>query len=366
MRAVVIAVMLAGVWSMGAMHMPALGQEQADTVTDLQDARDALEAEPGNEEARKAFITELRKAISATRRAGDADTSLMLADEYISILNLRLITNPADITGRWERFSILLIKYQILYQQAEDLQATLDTVRAAEKDVRFLARERPNTKRYKEELARMLTMLGHFTKSVPDADFIAADAAYAEAVALAEPLLKDNPASLHGAFAKAYGLWWNAGYEANQKKTYEAYEAAIPLYEDAALAFKRLEELAEPNKGYAVDHAAVWYGLGQTYGEVGDDEEAFKAYRFSYQLLKNASAEFPEDSVLYRQSYQLGLFVSYSLKMGEEQLAWLEKMKAVLLEAEATGRLHPEDKRLLGDVDKQIKLNKEVIDANGG
>jgi len=363
MRAVVIAVMLAGVWSLGFMHMPVLGQEQAKTGTDLQEARDALEAEPGNQAARRVFRSALEQAVYAAQRQGDTETGLKLADEYLAFLDLRLVGNPGDPSLRWSRYKILMTKYGLIYQEGEDAQAARDTVQAAEKDIRFLARERPSATRYKEELTRMLALKGHFAKSAPEADVLAAQAAYTEALGLAETILKDNPKSVQATFAKAYSLWWKAGYDANQKKTYEAYEAAIPLYKDTALAFKRLEELSKPNKGYTVDHAAVWYGLGQTYREIGDDEEAFKAYRLSYQLLKTASDLFPDDAALYRRTYQFGLFVSSSLKSGQEKLNWLERMQGELREAETTGRLHPDDKWSFEELDFQIELNTAYVNA---
>ena len=257
---------------------------------------------------------------------------------------------------------MLRIKWQTLFQQDQYPEAALEAIRAAEKDIRFLADAKPDTLRYKEELARTLSLIGWSAQEVSDRSL--PDAAHREAVALARTILTESPKSVNASLALAYGLQWNAMSVTAKDKTYEAYETSVPLYKEAILAFKNLAKLEPGNKGYATDHAQVWYGLGQIYHELGDDEEAFKAIRLSYYLLQDASDAHPNDANLHRRAYQLGLHTSEFLSFGEERLAWLERMKSRLKEIEAIGKLHPDDKTLIDEVDRQIGLNKDVIETS--
>ena len=335
-------------------------ENQPDALEALEEARAALAETPGREAAREAFVLALRKAILAESRAGHIESALSLSDELLERLDLALSLDPTDRNDIWWRYQAAKSKYWLLNQSKRDPALLEEVAQLIEADLRTLAKGAPNNTRYQSELLQWLPVLA--TLYSERADFEKATETFEEGVSLGRALLVKRPDNIFAASAVATGLHWIAYWASDDEASYERSEAAIPLFEDAVLAYKELASLS--NTAQVQDgRSRVWFDFGDLYQRLGDDDQAFKAYRTSFHSLNDIGALNEAPSELVQRRYHMAYFLGERAIHVEDKIEWYSKAKELIEQAQADGHLKPGHEKMLDFANSQLSFNKRMQTA---
>ena len=332
-------------------------ENQPDALEALEEARAALAETPGREAAREAFVLALRKAILAESRAQHIESALSLSDELLERLDLALSLDPTDRNDIWRRYHAAKSKYWLLNQSKRDPALLEEVAQLIEADLRTLAKGTPNNTRYQSELLQWLPVLATFHRE--RADFEKATETFGEGVSLGRALLVKEPDNNFAAYAVARGLHWKAYRASDDEASYERSEAAIPLFEDAILAYKEMagvSNTAQVREG----RSRVWFDFGDLYQRLGDDEQAFIAYRTSFYLLNDIGALNEVPPELVQRRYHMAYFLGERAIHVEDKIEWYSKAKEQIEQAQADGHLKSGHEKILDVVNSQLSFNKRM------
>ena len=326
----------------------------------LDEAREANDSAPDDIRIRDKLQRLLGEEIKAARAEGDTELVYQLLAELIARLDESVEQAPTFKQFRLLRYQAHSARYDIELRLKDDKTTALESLRIAEWDIRTLTREHPDTTRYFEELALTQIRLGWLVRQVEGVPEAAVH--YDEAVSLAREVLDRTPQSSRASHALAYGLWfqaWKTGFDVG---TYEAFEAALPIYAEAVERFDTALGHSI-NKGVMQDRALIWHEYGGAHRELGDDHQAYNTLRVSFQKLKQASDAFPDDAELYRKMYQYAYQMVTFTDDADERIILLERARKLVAEAEAKGVLHAEDQSFPAWIERDIAHNRKMAAA---
>lgn len=323
--------------------------------TALADLRTLVEDEPDYDEASKYLRDVLFNAAASARGLGNEQQARAFLDELIENVENHIANAPSESRARRQRYQAYQVRYLLGLDPPSSDAALRDAMVTMISDARFLHTAEPETRRYAEWLAETLARYGSLTTQ--DADKSVPTKAYAQAVELAREILAEHPESSRANAALAYGLWYQGSRAIGGRRAYEGVEASLPFYEEATAAFGQLVKLSEHGQ-YKLDQVRIWSTLGHVYLELGDDAEAFKAFRQSFQFGRIVSNADPENEDLYRENYRLAFNMSTLPLDFDEKLMWQKRAQNLLTEAEAAGRLHPDDTSMLKEIERKISANE--------
>ena len=336
--------------------------EYAETA--LADLRSLVEDEPDYDKASKYLRDVLFTAAASARGLGNEQQARAFLDELIENVDNHIANAPSESRARRQRYAAYLDRYL----RRQSAQASDAALRAAMvtmiSDARFLHTAEPETRLYAEWLAETLVRYGRLTSQ--DADKSVPDKAYAQAVELAREILAEHPESRRANVALAYGLWYQGSRAIGDRPAYEDFEASLPFYEEATAAIGQLVQLSQREK-YKLDQVQLWRQLGLAYLELGDDAEAFKAFRQTFQFGRAVTNADPDNEDLYRRNYRLAFDMSSLPFDIDEKLGWERRAQDLLAEAKAAGRLHPDDANLPEAIERRIaatEVQKAERDAS--
>lgn len=341
---------------------PAYAQgNEPDALQALEEARAVLAEAPGHERARKAFIQALQKATLFERDGKRFEQANILVDELIMHFDRRLAANPTDANMLWRRYHALKIKYFIVRNSMQDLEELEDVAIKAEADVSRLLSAAPERSRYRLEYARALNRLAwHY---ISNTDRSKALTLYDEASDLARDLLQEKPKDSGALYVLATGSYYSTWARAQEADTYEAYEALIPLYEDAILAYKNLADVNDESQ-VMQERSRIWFELAEVYRKLGDDAEAIKAARTGFHFLEILAETMPDNDQVAQNLYYTAAQLMTISSRPEDKIIWGERTRDLIILARDNGHLLPQHTELLSEVERTISYNNKILQKN--
>lgn len=334
----------------------AAGQEGiSDELAQLEEARVALAEMPGDKKTKDTFLLALHAAAEAEQKAGRIEEALSLNAELLAALDLRLRADPTSRKARWQRYYALRVRYVLIGAGNGNSEPLEDLAARAEVDIRALNKTYPEVQQYRHELITTIGIVAwHYRQG---SDLERADTLSLEGVELARDILAKTPNHIPSASALAAGLAWRASRRKAADKSYEALEAAIPMFEEAILAFKDLAEISNTAEVH-FPRAQSWLQLSEVYLELGDDFQAAKAARAGFHVYEKARLLAPSDVEIERHYYRLAYYVAGRTPDREKKAQWLGKAKELIEEAKRDGNFDPADAELASYVDKQLDASR--------
>ena len=104
----------------------------------------------------------------------------------------------------------------------------------------------------------------------------------------------------------------------------------------------------------------VWFDFGDLHYRLGDDEQAFKAYRTSFYFLNDTVALSEAPSELVQRRYHFAYTLGERAIQVEDKIEWYSKAKELIEQAQADGHLKPGHEKMLDFANSQLSFNKRM------